>query len=270
MFSFYVTLFFCSTTFLGEIFILNPAHVFRTRPWSSDPPGLPYVLLSTSTSWYINIFFYTSHILTAGLLFVAEYVHSFVLELLLSQLLKDPGLNGQHKNTSHHLNHTWLEDSESGWYLDCDWWFRSPQEQEHKYGRENCNKVLQSLHVFWTDCDKKSNLPSNHLVIRLTRQHQIITGTLEENRAGFISLWQLWKRPVAVTEGKLIQGRRLVVKNDTKSISTKVNSPHLSLLSLYILTSLSIPPRVTVPSSWDVSRGRRKRHEEREAKTTGI
>lgn len=116
----------------------------------------------------ISAYFYTGNILTAGLLFVAEYVHSFVLELLLSQLLKDLWLNGRHKNTSHHLNHTWLEDSESGWYLDCDWWFRSPQEQEHKYGRENCNKVLQSLHVFWTDCDKKSNLPSNHLVISQT------------------------------------------------------------------------------------------------------
>lgn len=131
---------------------------------------------------------------------------------------------------------------------------------------KSCSRYM----YFSADCDKKSNSPSNHLVIRLTRQHQIITGTLEENRAGFISLWQLWKRPVAVTEGKLIQGRHLVVKNDTKSISTKVNSPHLSLLSLYILTSLSVPPRVTVPSSWDVSRGRRKRHEEREAKATGI
>lgn len=37
----------------------------------------------------ILTYFYTSNILTAGLLFVAEYVHSFVLELLLSQLLKD-------------------------------------------------------------------------------------------------------------------------------------------------------------------------------------
>lgn len=65
-------------------------------------------------------YFYTVNVLTAGLLFVAEYVHSFVLELLPSQLLKDLRLNGQHRNICHHLNHTWLEDSESGWYLDCD------------------------------------------------------------------------------------------------------------------------------------------------------
>lgn len=110
------------------------------------PTGAP---ICSTFYFYFLIYqhiFYTSNILTAGLLFVAEYVHSFVLELLLSQLLKDLWLIGRHKNTSHHLNHTWLEDSESGWYLDCDWWFRSPQE--HKYRQEWRTKVLQSLHVF--------------------------------------------------------------------------------------------------------------------------
>lgn len=163
------------------------------------------------------------------------------------------------------------------WTLNQDGtWTVTDDLEVHKNKNKSTDEkaVLKSCSrymYFSADCDKKSNLPSNHLVISQTDKttSDYYWDTWREQSRIHFTVTAV-KKACSCHRGKTNPRATPGGEKWHQTTSAKVNSPHLSLLSLYILTSLSIPPRVTVPSSWDVSRGRRKRHEEREAKTTGI